>query len=241
MSSSLQSANSNSLLARLGGADREWLSQISEEVTLEHGRTLWEAGSAMPHVYFPLSGFLSSVIPMEDGTPEVETVCTGLEGMVGATLLLGVTYSTERVLVQGAGRAIRASAAEFRRELARNEAMRSLLQLYLFVLTTQLAQNIACSQHHLLEQRFARWLLMAQDRMQAPEFLLTQEFMANMLGVHRPAVSEAVRLMSKRGLISHSRGQIRVVNREALESAACPCYASQRAIYERFLGKPLSR
>lgn len=229
-------ADANKLLARLSAADRERLDPICEHVVLERGVTLWEAGATMPHVYFPVSGFISAVLPMEEGIPEVETLCTGDEGMVGASLLLGINYSVEHVLVQSAGRAIRAKVGDFERELARSESLRWLLQQYLFVLTTHLAQNIACSHHHLLEPRFARWLLMAQDRSHSDEFYLTQEFIANMLGVHRPAVSEAVRLMQMRGLITHSRGQIRVVDREALEAAACSCYVAQRAMYERFLG-----
>jgi CRP-like cAMP-binding protein len=231
----------NRLLARVSVADRQRLDPICERVNLEPGVTLWAAGTHVSHVYFPLSGFISSVLPMEEGIPEVETVCTGDEGMVGVSLLLGISYSAEHVLVQSAGRAIRAKAADFERELARTESMRGLLQRYLFVLTTQLAQNIACSHHHLLEPRFARWLLMAQDRSHSPEFYLTQEFIANMLGVHRPAVSEVVRLMQERGLINHSRGQTRVVDREALEAAACSCYAVQKAVYERFLGGPAEK
>lgn len=237
---SLLNSGNNRLLSRLPSKDRQDLLAVGELLSLEQGATLWQSNAAIPHVYFPLSGFISSVLPMEGGIPEVETLCTGDEGMVGTALLLGIAYSREHVLVQSSGQALRVKRGDFERQLSRSGPLRQLLQKYLFVITSHLAQNLACAHHHLLEQRFARWLLVAQDRSHAPEFFLTQEFMANMLGVHRPAVSEAVRIMQKRGLIANSRGQIRIVDRLALEATACPCYAIQISVYERFLGNDVA-
>lgn len=237
MSTVVDTARINRLLADLPADELQRFRSSAEEVRLDRGATIFDPRAAIQHVYFPLTGFLSSILPTEDGSPEVEISSVGFEGMVGTALVLGVSFGLERVLVQSDGTALRLTSANFERLMNSGSALNVIIRKYMFVVAGNVAQNVACAHHHLLEARFARWLLAASDRVRSSEFFLTQEFIGNMLGVHRPAVSEAVRLMQQRGLITHTRGRIHVIDRREMESVAYPCYELQRKLYESILGK----
>jgi CRP-like cAMP-binding protein len=150
--------------------------------------------------------------------------------------MLGVNISPLRTLVQGAGAALRMKAATFRRELKHSPALKSLLERYLYVLMSQLAQTAACTRFHLVEARTARWLLMTQDRAHSHKFHLTQEFLSYMLGVRRVGVTKAAGVLQKQKLIGYTRGAVTILDHQGLEAASCPCYENDKKTYERVLG-----
>ncbi len=156
--------------------------------------------------------------------------------MCGIALALGVNVSANRAVVQGAGTALRIGAANFRRELKRSVALRSLLNRYVSVLLIQLAQTASCISAHLVKQRLARWLLMSHDRAHADTFSVTHAFLAGMLGVRRVGVTEAAGALQSRQLIRYARGRVKIVDRHGLEAAACGCYAIDRDTYRQVLG-----
>jgi CRP-like cAMP-binding protein len=159
----------------------------------------------------------------------------GDEGMLGATLALGVGASAQRGVVQGTGTALRMPAAQFRRDLSNHPRLARTLNRYVYVLVAQLSQNAACNRFHPVEARLARWLLMTHDRAHADEFRLTHQFLADMLGVRRGAVTIASGALQERRLTRYSHGRINIVSRKGLEAAACECYASGRDDYARLL------
>jgi CRP-like cAMP-binding protein len=199
---------------------------------------LYESRAEITHAYFPTSGMISLVNEMKDGTVEVGTV--GNEGMVGTPVLLYTNSLPARVYVQLAGQGYRIAAGALLRVVRESPEAERLLFGYVQAVFDQLAQWVACNRLHALEARCARWLLMTSDRAGADQFLLTQEFLSYMLGVHRPAVSVAAGALSTAGLIRYSRGKVTVVNREGLESAACECYGITRQAIDRLLGAPES-
>jgi CRP-like cAMP-binding protein len=199
------------------------------------GEVLCEPGKATRHVYFPVEGFISLVVPV-DGKPALEVGMVGREGMLGAQLALGVTTVPLHALVQGAGTACRIGTVAFRKQLAQSTALQRTLNRYLYVMMGQLAASAACLRFHLIGPRLARWLLMSQDRAHSDHFHMTQEFLAYMLGVRRVGITAAASELQRSGLIEYHRGELKVLDRSGLEAAACDCYATDRKAYTELLG-----
>jgi CRP-like cAMP-binding protein len=200
-----------------------------------YGDILSEPGDRIRHVYFPNSGLISLLAPV-DGHASVEVGMVGREGMAGMGLFLGSSVSPVQMLVQGSGAATRMKAVSFCDEVKRSPALQRELNRYLYAFMAQVAQTAACNRHHQLGQRLARWLLMTHDRMQSSKFLLTQEFLAHMLGVRRVGVTKAAGLLQEKKLISYRRGNITILDRKGLERASCRCYAAVNDIRDRMLG-----
>jgi CRP-like cAMP-binding protein len=205
-----------------------------EPIALAFADVLYSAGERLGHVYFPTTGFISLIMPV-DASASLEVGMVGREGMFGIPLVLGIDVSPVRAVVQGAGSALRMDAATFGRELGRCPALQRGLDRYVFVHLSQLAQTAACTRYHVVEARLARWLLMTQDRAHANTFHVTQEFLAFMLGVRRVGVTKAASSLQRRKLIRYSRGDITVVDRRGLKGASCGCYQADRESYDRML------
>lgn len=220
----------NRLLAGLPEGDRLQLLHRSETVELVPGDILCEAGERYSHVYFPLGGSISTVVTLGGHRP-LEISLIGSEGMLGATLVLGIDTTPLRAVVQGAGTARRIGLARFRDALRRSTALRRMLRHYLFVLLAQLSKGSVCNRFHRVDARLARWLLMTHDRSDGDSFHLTHEFLAAMLGARRSGISVAASRLRRDGLIRYSRGTIRVLDRPRLETRACGCYAADAADY----------
>jgi CRP-like cAMP-binding protein len=187
------------------------------------GMTVYEADQPITHVYFVCDGIISMVSQMQEGTVEVGTV--GREGMSGLPVVLGATTMPTRAFVQVEGDALRMSAEDLRASMQDLPQLRRILLRYALGLFDQAAQHAACNRLHTLEERCARWLLMTHDRVDGDVLRLKQQFLAEMLGVHRPAVTIAAGALQRAGMIRYSRGKITVVDRAALEAASCECYA----------------
>jgi CRP-like cAMP-binding protein len=218
------------LIEGLPSKQRKLLLKGCEPVDLVFGTVLCEADQLISHAYFPLSGFIS-LVTMLDGHQPLEMGLIGNEGMLGATLALGVNQAPMRAVVQGSGTALRISSALFKQALVDCPALLRALKRYLYVLMMQLSQSAACTHFHEIEPRLARWLLMTHDRAHADHFYLTHEYLADMLGVRRSGVSIAAGALQQRKLISYSRGEIHILDRAGLEAAACGCYTAVRDDY----------
>jgi CRP-like cAMP-binding protein len=227
-------APANLLLAGLRAGDRRRLMAQCEPVELDFEEVLYEAGERIRHVYFPTASFVSLITVVDKGS-NLEVGLVGTEGMLGSSLLLGVEVASLRGLVQGAGPALRMDAPAFLRELKRSPAIRKRLNLYLFVLMTQITHMAACARYHLVEARLARWLLMTRDRAHSNEFRLTQEFLAYMLGVRRAGITRAASNLQKRRMIRYSRGSMRILDGRGLEGVSCECYANAAQLYARVM------
>lgn len=208
-------------------------------VVLTMRQGLYNPDEAIEAAYFPESGMVSLIANLDDGV-QAEVGIVGREGMLGVPLLSGTEISFVESMVQVPGTAWRMGAREFRRELDANAPLRMLLLRYSEALQAQVTQTAACNGRHGLEQRLARWLLMAQDRVGEDELPLTQEFMAMMLGVHRPSITVTAGILQRAGLIRHSNGRVTVLDRPSLESASCECYGAVRRRFAALLGTPVS-
>jgi CRP-like cAMP-binding protein len=187
------------------------------------------------YVYFPTAGFVSLVTAM-NGRPTLEVGMVGREGMLGAQLVLGVQASPLHAVVQGSGTAWRIGGPAFSRELVHSSALQRGLNRYVYVTMMQLASTASCLRFHQIGPRLARWLLMTQDRARSDSFHITHEFLAYMLGVRRVGITTAASRLQQDGLIKYSRGEIQVLNRRGLKTAACSCYTSDREAYAKVLG-----
>lgn len=203
-----------------------------EPVSLAFGTVLCERDRPYRHVYFPLGGFLSLVATVSKHPP-LEIALIGSEGMLGATLVLGVKTARLQGIVQGAGTALRIPASRFRRALRESHSLRDVTRRYLYVVLMQLSQSTACTRFHEAEARLARWLLMTHDRAHSDRFQLTHQYLGDMLGVRRSAVTIAAGALQRRNLIRYVRGRIEVVDRKGLEAASCECYRTAIGDYER--------
>jgi CRP-like cAMP-binding protein len=235
MSISPDAVVANGVLCALPHENAKRLLARCEQVGITYGDILCEPGEQIRHVYFPNSGVISLLTPV-DGHANVEVGLVGREGMAGMGVFLGINTSPVRMLVQGTGTAMRMEAAKFSNEIKRNPLLQRELNHYLYAFMAQVSQTAGCNRHHLLDARLARWLLMTHDRVQSDEFLLTQEFLAQMLGVRRVGVTRAAWQLQKMGLIRYHRGHIVVLDRPGLENASCRCYQTVNDIRDRMLG-----
>ena len=225
----------NRLLSALSRELQLRLIPRTEKVSLPVRLLLYEPETPIGNVYFPLSGVVSLVLPLRDGT-SVEIGTVGNEGLVGTPLFLGVDRSPTRAFVQVAGQSLKMRADAFRRSVQEFPELAELVRRYTQGLFNQVSQTTACNHVHSVRQRMCRWLLMTHDRVGADEFQLTQEFLAQMLGVRRPSVTVAAGELQDAGLISYRRGRIRIVNRAQLEAGSCECYDTVRGELDRLLG-----
>ena len=205
-----------------------------DEIEFTPRQPLYRAGEAIEHVYFPLDAVFSIVADMTDGTT-LEVATVGSEGMLGVPVLLRAGEADHRTFAQMPGRALRLPAGRLLELASVNEGFARLLYRYVQALMTQVARSAACNQVHSIEERAARWLLMTHDRVGSDEFPLTQEFLAQMLGVRRATVNTAAGMLQRAGYITYSRGRVRVVDRRGLEASACECYGVIRDDYERLV------
>ena len=206
----------NRLIEGLPRGDRDEVLELSEPVELTFGTVLCEANQRLRHVYFPLAGFISLVAVVKHHPP-LEIGLIGNEGMLGATLALDVTDARLRGIVQGSGTALRMTAAQLRRQLCDSRALRRTINHYLFVLLAQQSRSIACTRFHEIKSRLARWLLLTHDRAHADHFHLTHQYLAEMLGVQRSAVTIAAGALQRNKVIRYVRGEITVLDRRGLE------------------------
>jgi CRP-like cAMP-binding protein len=224
----------NALLAALPDAEQaRWRSQL-ESVELPLGAVLYEAGNRLSHVYFPTTAIVSLICVMDNGAT-TEIAMVGNEGLVGVSLFMGGESTTSRAVVQSAGLGYRLKASQVMEEFDRAGPVMNLLLRYTQALITQMAQTAVCNRHHSLDQQLCRWLLLSMDRLRSNELVLTQELIANLLGVRREGVTEAAGRLHAAGLIAYRRGHMTVLDRAQLERRSCECYAVVTREYDRLL------
>jgi CRP-like cAMP-binding protein len=224
----------NLLLAALPAADYERLGPHLEPVALPLGWSLYESGDRQAHVFFPTEGIVSLLYVMENGA-SAEIAVTGNEGLIGISLFMGGGSTPSRAIVQSAGHAFRLGADILKGEFERGGPLQHLLLRFTQALITQMAQTAVCNRHHTVEQQLCRWLLLSLDRLSSNEVHMTQELIANMLGVRREGVTEAAGRLQEAGLIRYHRGQIAVLDRPGLEQRVCECYAVVKRESDRLL------
>jgi CRP-like cAMP-binding protein len=222
----------NRVLASMPRKEHARLLGQLEPVTLKFGQILYQPGSAIRYVYFPLN-CLVSLLTAVDKRRSLEVGMVGHEGMVGMPFILGMGVSGVRALVQGGGVALRMAAEPFRKEFDGNPPLQQALFRYTYALMAQISQTAACNRFHEAEARLARWLLMTRDRVGSDEFPLTHEFLAHMLGLRREGVTQAASALKRRRLINYRRGQMQIQNPRGLKAASCPCYQIVKTISER--------
>ena len=224
----------NQLLAALPDAEwQRWRPQL-ELVALPLGQVLYESGTTLKHVYFPTNAIVSLLYVMENGASS-EIAVVGNEGLVGISLFMGGESTPSRAVVQSAGHGFRLKAQLMKEEFDRAGPVLHLLLRYTQALITQMTQTAVCNRHHSVDQQLCRWLLLSIDRLSAPEIVMTQELIANMLGVRREGVTEAAGKLQSAGVISYRRGHIKVLDRPRLEGMSCECYDVVRRETARLL------
>jgi CRP-like cAMP-binding protein len=223
MSKETRTRNGNRIIAALNDQDRSQLLAQLEPYALKHSAVLSEIGDELEYVYFPDTGMVSLVTHTEEGGT-IEVGVVGYEGVVGLSVFLGIDESQYRLLVQGDGQSLRIKAKTFKAECARLDSLQTVLRRYTHALLTQITQAAICNRFHDVEARLCRWLLQSRDCMKSDELYLTQEFLAIMLGVHRPAVTIAAGILQNAGLINYNRGHVTILAGTRLESASCECY-----------------
>jgi CRP-like cAMP-binding protein len=214
----------NLLLAALAEADYDRIGPHLELVQMPLGKVLYESGARMTYVYFPTTAIVSLLYVMEDGA-SAEIAVVGNDGIVGISLFMGGETTPSRAVVQSAGESYRLKASLLKKEFNRSGPTMHLLLRYTQALITQMTQTAVCNRHHSVDQQLCRWLLMSIDRLSLNELTMTQELIANMLGVRREGVTEAAGKLQVAGLIHYSRGRIQVLDRPGLEARACECYS----------------
>ncbi|MEP7063012.1 MAG: Crp/Fnr family transcriptional regulator [Betaproteobacteria bacterium] len=224
---------SNHLLAALPPANwKNWLPQL-ELIDLPLGKVIYESGQNVSHVYFPTTAIVSLLYVMENGE-SAEIAVVGNEGLVGIALFMGSESTPDRAVVQSAGKGFRMPAKVLQEEFRSAPVMHLLLR-YTAALMTQMAQTAVCNRHHSLDQQLCRWLLLSLDRLRGKELVMTQELIANMLGVRREGVTDGALKLQQAKLISYARGHITVLDRPGLEKRSCECYAVVKKEYDRLL------
>jgi CRP-like cAMP-binding protein len=205
-----------------------------EPVSMPLGSSIYESGSQLQHVYFPTSSIVSLLYVLENGA-SAEIAVVGNEGVVGISLFMGGDTTPSRAVVQSAGEGYRLKAAILKSEFHRGGQLMQLLLRYTQALITQMCQTAVCNRHHSIEQQLSRWLLLSLDRLSSNELVMTQELIANMLGVRREGVTEAAGKLQRAGLIRYSRGRITVLDRPGVERSVCECYAVVKKEFDRLL------
>lgn len=224
----------NHILGALPAADYERLLPQLELVSMQFGTTIGEAGVPMQHVYFPTSSIVSLLYDTREGA-SAETAVVGNEGVVGVNLFMGGGSTQSRAMVKSAGYGFRLRASVLREEFSRGGMLQHALLRYTQALLTQMSQTAVCNRHHSVTQQLCRWLLLSLDRLPGNELNMTQEMIANMLGVRRESITKAAETLQDEGLILYSRGHITVTNRPGLEGRVCECYAGVKKEYDRLL------
>lgn len=226
----------NDLLRSLSGADQELLLSKMERIELTPRKVLYDPNKPIEHVFFPEDGVVSLVAHMKSDGSTMEIATVGSEGMVGLPVFLGAVSSPLQAFAQVPGRALRMSTADFKRQTMNGVGLRRVLERYTQALFTQLSQSVACNRLHSIEQRCARWLLLTSDRVKESRFMLTQQFLAQMLGVRRAGVNVVLKSFQRNGMIDYRQGQMQIKNRRKLEQVSCECYFIVRHEYQRLTG-----
>lgn len=224
----------NHLLDALPTEEYERLLPNLELVEMHLGQVLYESGGKLSHVYFPTTSIISLLYVMENGA-SAEIAVVGNEGILGISLFMGGETTPSRAIVQSAGYGYRLKASLLKAEFNRGGPMMRLLLRYTQALITQMSQTAVCNRHHSIEQQLCRWLLLSLDRLSSDNLTMTQELIANMLGVRREGVTEAAGKLQRSGLIEYSRGNIKVLNRLGLERRVCECYSVVKKEFDRLL------
>ncbi len=230
----------NRLLATLPESEWKRWQPLLELTELPLGKVLYEPGSTLSHVYFPTTAIVSLLYVMENGA-SAEIAVVGHEGIVGISLFMGGESTPSRAVVQSAGQGFRLSSQAVKDEFNRGGPVLHLLLRYTQALITQMAQTAVCNRHHSLDQQLCRWLLLSLDRLEGNQLEMTQELIANMLGVRREGVTEAALKLQRAGLINYTRGRILVLDRKGLEKRTCECYAVVKNEYDRLLPDKLAK
>ncbi len=229
-----QQFSGNHLLSALPAAEWARLAAQLVQVDMPLGQVVYESGDRLSHVYFPTTSIISLLYVMEDGASG-EIAIVGNEGIVGIAIFMGGETTPSRAVVQSAGKAHRLDTRLLKEEFHRGGPMQRLLLRYTQALITQMAQTAVCNRHHSIDQQLCRWLLLSLDRLPSNELKMTQELIANMLGVRRPGVTEAAMKLQEAGLIRYSYGHIEVLDRPGLERRVCECYSVVKREFDRLL------